>query len=62
MIELVRQLREHVGGAAADDVHFGATTQDVMDTALVLQMRAALSAVEKVLDRTIDGLAAMARR
>ena len=62
VIELVRQLREHVGGAAADDVHFGATTQDIMDTALVLQMRAALAAVEKTLDRVIDNLAAMARR
>lgn len=62
VIELVRQLREHVGGAAADDVHFGATTQDIMDTALILQMRAALGAVEKTLDRVIDNLAALARR
>jgi 3-carboxy-cis,cis-muconate cycloisomerase len=62
VIELVRQLREHVGGAAAGDVHFGATTQDIMDTALVLQMRAALAAVEKTLGRAIDNLAAMARR
>jgi 3-carboxy-cis,cis-muconate cycloisomerase len=62
VIELVRQLREHVGGAAADDVHFGATTQDIMDTALVLQMRAALAAVERTLGRAIGNLAAMARR
>jgi 3-carboxy-cis,cis-muconate cycloisomerase len=62
VIELVRQLREHVGGAAADDVHFGATTQDIMDTALVLQMRTALAAVEKTLGRVIENLAAMARR
>ena len=62
VIELVRQLREHVGAPAADDVHFGATTQDIMDTALVLQMRAALAAVELTLDRVIDNLAAMARR
>ena len=62
VIELVRQLREHVGGAAGDDVHFGATTQDIMDTALVLQMRAALAAVERTLDRVVDNLAAMARR
>jgi 3-carboxy-cis,cis-muconate cycloisomerase len=62
VIELVRQLREHVGGPAADDVHFGATTQDIMDTALVLQMRTALAAVEKTLGRVIENLAAMARR
>jgi len=62
VIELVRQLREHVGGPAADDVHFGATTQDIMDTALVLQMRAALAAIERTLARVIDNLAALARR
>ena len=62
VIELVRQLRAHVGGAAADDVHFGATTQDIMDTALVLQLRAALAALEQALGRVIDRLAAMARR
>jgi 3-carboxy-cis,cis-muconate cycloisomerase len=62
VIELVRQLREHVGGAAADDVHFGATTQDIMDTALVLQIRAALGTIERTLDRVIENLAAMARR
>src|SRR5699024_8125745 len=33
--ELVRQLREQVGGDAADYVHWGATTQDIIDTALV---------------------------
>jgi 3-carboxy-cis,cis-muconate cycloisomerase len=62
VIELVRQLREYVGGPAADDVHFGATTQDIMDTALVLQMRAALAAIERTLARVIDNLAALARR
>jgi 3-carboxy-cis,cis-muconate cycloisomerase len=62
VIELVRQLREHVGGAAGDDVHFGATTQDIMDTALVLQMRAALAVLEETLDCVIGNLAAMARR
>ena len=62
VIELVRQLREHVGGAAADDVHFGATTQDVMDTALVLQVRDALGVLETALGRVIERLARMARR
>src|SRR5882724_6253460 len=37
--ELVRQLREDIGGEAASYVHWGATTQDIMDTALVLQVR-----------------------
>src|SRR5512140_799855 len=40
--ELVSQLRDLVGGDAASYVHWGATTQDIMDTALVLQIRACL--------------------
>src|SRR5262245_51899166 len=41
IIALVQQLRRLVGGQAASYVHWGATTQDVMDTACVLQLRAA---------------------
>ena len=37
--ELVRQLRRAVGGDAAQYVHFGATSQDVIDTALVLRLK-----------------------
>jgi 3-carboxy-cis,cis-muconate cycloisomerase len=40
--ELVKQLRAHVGGDAAHFVHWGATTQDILDTALILQIRDAL--------------------
>ena len=52
-IELVRQLREYVGGEAASYVHRGATTQDIMDTALVLQLRAILAVLEGKLVRLI---------
>ncbi|WP_117193335.1 3-carboxy-cis,cis-muconate cycloisomerase [Rhizobium terrae] len=60
--ELVRQLREAVGaqpgGAeAAKHVHFGATSQDVIDTALVIRLKHActlfierLSALEKAFE------------
>jgi 3-carboxy-cis,cis-muconate cycloisomerase len=37
--DYVRQLRDHVGGEAARSVHFGATSQDVIDTALALKLR-----------------------
>ena len=40
---LVRALREHVGRDAADWVHYGATSQDVMDTAAMLVARSALA-------------------
>lgn len=38
--ELVRQLRKTVGGDAAEKVHFGATSQDVIDTSLMLRLKA----------------------
>ena len=58
--ELVRQLRHHVGGEAATYIHWGATTQDVMDTAVILQMRAALVEIESLLMKTITQLAQLA--
>ncbi len=61
VIELVRQLREHVGGDAASYVHWGATSQDIMDTALVLQIRAVLENIDASLHRLISGLIRLAR-
>jgi 3-carboxy-cis,cis-muconate cycloisomerase len=60
VIELVRQLRGHVGNDAADYVHWGGTTQDVMDTALVLQIRAALAILEPGLKTLIQSLVRLA--
>ena len=40
---LVAQLRRQVGGEASTFVHWGATSQDILDTALVLQLRDALA-------------------
>ena len=42
IIALVQQLREQAGEEGAPYVHWGATTQDIMDTACVLQIRAAI--------------------
>ena len=60
MIELVRQLREQVGEDAGSFVHWGATSQDIMDTALVLQIREALRLLEGNLQRLIQSLARLA--
>ncbi|MCB9106843.1 MAG: 3-carboxy-cis,cis-muconate cycloisomerase [Anaerolineales bacterium] len=62
IIELVRQLRGQVGPDAAGYVHWGATTQDIVDTALVLQMRAALEQIEPVLLAVITNLAGLAEQ
>jgi 3-carboxy-cis,cis-muconate cycloisomerase len=62
IIELVRQLRQAVGKPFADAIHFGATTQDVMDTALILQIRAALGVIEAQLQGVLTALASLADR
>ena len=44
----------------AQFVHWGATSQDIMDTALVLRLRRVLEIAEARLDATLAGLAALA--
>jgi 3-carboxy-cis,cis-muconate cycloisomerase len=39
----IRQFTEAVGGKAGGYIHWGATTQDIMDTAVVLQIKEAHS-------------------
>jgi 3-carboxy-cis,cis-muconate cycloisomerase len=57
VIELVRQLRESLSSDAANFVHFGATTQDILDTARVLQSRAALEIMIPNLEQVMAQLA-----
>jgi 3-carboxy-cis,cis-muconate cycloisomerase len=58
---LVRALREAVGDEAADYVHLGATSQDVVDTAAMLVAHRAVTLVLRELDRLADGCAGLAR-
>ena len=46
---------------AARYVHWGATSQDVIDTAAMLTLRAAIDALSSDIDRAIDGFAKQAR-
>jgi len=62
ILPLVRQLAAACGAEAGGYVHWGATTQDIMDTAVVLQLRSALELVESELDQVLDALAVLARR
>jgi 3-carboxy-cis,cis-muconate cycloisomerase len=48
--------------ASADVVHWGASNQDLIDTALVLEMRAAIDAVLADLDIAIKGFSTLAGR
>ncbi len=59
---LVRALRAAVGGEAAGYVHFGATSQDIVDTAAMLVARRALELVLGQLDGAVDAAAELARR
>jgi len=61
ILPLVRQLAERAG-AAGRWLHWGATTQDIMDTSAVLQIRAGLALIESDLAALRGHLAALARR
>ena len=58
---LVRALRDAVEGDAAEAVHFGATSQDIVDTAAMLVARRATAIVLAELDRLARGCAELAR-
>ena len=58
---LVRALRAAVGGDDARFVHYGATSQDVLDTAAMLVARDALALIAPELDRVTAGCARLAR-
>ncbi len=58
---LVRALRAEVGADAADQIHLGATSQDIMDTAAMLVARRAVALVLAELDRLAAGCAELAR-
>jgi 3-carboxy-cis,cis-muconate cycloisomerase len=64
-IPLVRQLTRIVAEqdvTAATHVHFGATSQDAMDTGLVLQVRSALDWLQPALERLAAAAAEQAER
>lgn len=57
---LVAELRKLVENSAAPYLHFGATSQDILDTGLVLRLRSALSLHERALGKLAGKLAALA--
>lgn len=60
IMPLVHQLAKLVDPETRRYVHWGSTTQDILDTGLVLQMRAGLALLEAELDRAIHALAVLA--
>jgi 3-carboxy-cis,cis-muconate cycloisomerase len=64
-IPLVKALGKQIASSDAEAeryVHLGATSQDVMDSGLVLQLRQALVLIESELAQLADSLAAQAQR
>ena len=59
---LVRALRETVAGEAATYIHWGATSQDIVDTAAMLVTAGARAQVLGELDRVAAACAELARR
>jgi 3-carboxy-cis,cis-muconate cycloisomerase len=60
IIALVQELRKQVGSDAAPFVHWGATTQDIMDTACVLQLRVVTKALRARLGEIARHLSVLA--
>src|SRR5262249_51119877 len=64
-IPLIKALTAEVAkadAAAAGWVHWGASSQDVIDTALVIELRAAIDALIADLNRAIEGFTTLAGR
>ena len=62
VIPFVKAVQQRLPRDLEPFFHKGATTQDIADTALVLQMREAFAALRDDLVPTLDGLAALATR
>lgn len=54
VVGLVKQLRAFVDEHQRSAVHCGSTTQDIMDTAMVLQMHASLDLIDAELDKLLS--------
>ena len=62
VLPVVQQIVESCAGGLGEWCHWGATTQDITDTAAVLQMREGLEIVEKELGRLSASLATLAKK
>ena len=62
IIALVEQLRKQAGVEAAPYVHWGATTQDIMDTACVLQILTAIEIFKRAILELLRHLSELGER
>jgi 3-carboxy-cis,cis-muconate cycloisomerase len=62
IVALVQEVRKQAGAEAAPYVHWGATTQDIMDTACVLQVRAAIQIFKRAILELLRHLSELGER
>ena len=62
IVPLIRAFKDICEGGAGEYIHWGATTQDIMDSAVVLQLKDAIAIFERRLQEMDDVLAEMAAR
>src|ERR1019366_2363056 len=62
VLPVVQQLVKLCKGGLGEWSHWGATTQDITDSATIMQIREALDIVEKEIDAIADALAALAKK
>src|SRR6201996_2102318 len=60
IVPLVRAIKTVCDGETGEFVHWGATTQDIMDTGTILQLREALDEIEAGTRRLLGHLATLA--
>lgn len=62
IVPVIRVLKESCQGNAGEYIHWGATTQDIMDTAMILQVKEAIAIIESRLAALVEALTALAIR
>ncbi len=62
LVGLLRALQQACPGDTGQFIHYGATTQDIQDTAQALEMREVLVALERMLTEALDSLIGLARK
>ena len=62
VMAMVKAMTEQCKGDAGKFVHYGATSNDIVDTATALQIKAAIEIIQKDVDSFIVTLAKLAKR
>jgi len=62
ILPFVKQLNKVCGPETARWVHYGATTQDILDTGMVLQIKEGIGIIETELDAIIEATAKLAKK